>query len=170
MSKINDKPQSDINSIDFPNLADFSKQSGLDSESKKFVVFYLNGELFAVSADVVKEIVQPLAITSLPASPAWIAGIANLRGEIIAVLSLPHICRQIPQRSFPKTKMIIFRPPSFDLPVAFSIDRIAEIASFLPENIIPVEENFLSGKIVLNSNKVSLLDADKIFSSLSGNS
>jgi chemotaxis signal transduction protein len=163
MSKIglSDRPQSDATSNDFPKLSDFNNQFEVASESKKFVVFYLNGELFAVLAEAVREIVQPLDITTLPFSPKWLEGIINLRGEIVAVINFLHICQQTLPRPLPKTKIIVFHPLSFDLPV--------EIINFSPANIASAEETHLGRKILLNSDSVSLLDTDKIFSSLLSN-
>jgi purine-binding chemotaxis protein CheW len=171
MSKIglSDRPQSDATSNDFPKLSDFNNQFEVASESKKFVVFYLNGELFAVLAEAVREIVQPLDITTLPFSPKWLEGIINLRGEIVAVINFLHICQQTLPRPLPKTKIIVFHPLSFDLPVAFFIDKVSEIINFSPANIASAEETHLGRKILLNSDSVSLLDTDKIFSSLLSN-
>jgi purine-binding chemotaxis protein CheW len=148
------------------NLADFSDESKNVSTSEKFVVFSLDGELFAVLAQLVKEVVQPLTITALPNSPEWLQGIANLRGEIVPVLDLPKLCRRKSVSSASKTKFIIFRPDFFDSSAAFPVDKISEIVGFEADNLSSAEETYLLGKTVLNSNSVNLLDTEKIFSSL----
>lgn len=156
----------DLASLDLTNFTDFSDKSSSNPQSEKFVVFSMDGELFAVSSQLVTEVVQPLTVTALPNSPEWLYGIANLRGEIVSVLNLSKLCRRKPSVFSPKTKLIIFRPTFFDSPVAFSVDRISEIVGFEAENLTFAEEPFILGKAALNSNSVNLLDTEKIFSSL----
>lgn len=156
----------DLTSLDLTNLASFSDESKNVSTIEKFVVFSLDGELFAVSAKLVTEVVQPLAVTALPNSPEWLQGIANLRGEIVSVLDLPKLCRRKSVSFSPKTKFIVFRPDFFDSPAAFPVDKISEIVGFEAENISLAEESYLLGKAALNSNSVNLLDTENIFSSL----
>ncbi len=56
--------------------------------SNQLVAFKLGDEEFGVPIQAVQEIVRPPSVTRVPFAPGFIEGIANLRGEILPILSL----------------------------------------------------------------------------------
>ncbi len=52
------------------------------------VSFRLNNELYALNILDVQEIIKPVPITIVPLAPAWIAGVINLRGQILPLIRL----------------------------------------------------------------------------------
>lgn len=52
--------------------------------------FSVNGTRFAVPAELVQEVVLDPQISPVPRAPQPLAGLVNLRGRIVAVLSLPQ--------------------------------------------------------------------------------
>ncbi|MCL2124874.1 MAG: chemotaxis protein CheW [Oscillospiraceae bacterium] len=50
-----------------------------------------DGELFAVDVTVVQKVVRNMAYTPIPAAPDAVAGIANLKGGIVTLLSLAEL-------------------------------------------------------------------------------
>ena len=50
------------------------------------IIFKLGDEEYAVSIDCVQEIVLPQQATRIPKSPEYVAGVINLRGNIIPVV------------------------------------------------------------------------------------
>ena len=74
----------ELSPLNLPDLTESFSQTEQTAatDGEKFVVFFLEGELFALPAAQITEIVRPLDFTPLPNSPAWLHGIANLRGEI----------------------------------------------------------------------------------------
>lgn len=52
------------------------------------VVVRLGGERFALSMDAVAEVGRMPALTRVPGSPVWVAGVANWRGRILGVVDL----------------------------------------------------------------------------------
>ncbi len=50
------------------------------------IIFKLGDEEYAVSIDCVQEIVLPQKATRIPKSPKYVAGVINLRGNIIPVI------------------------------------------------------------------------------------
>lgn len=153
------------------NLPDFPQAfPGLEtaemSAGEKFVVFFLDDEFFAVSARQVAEIVRPLDFTPLPNAPAWLHGIANLRGEIISVLNLSKICGKTAAGST-KTKFIVLKAKQSAPSVAFPVDRLSEIIAFSAKEIQSSEDFRLCGRAIYKTASVSLLDTEKLFSTLS---
>jgi purine-binding chemotaxis protein CheW len=56
------------------------------------VVFTLNGQWLSLPADEVIEIIRIRPITPVPGTDSFIAGIINLRGNIIPVIHLSVLC------------------------------------------------------------------------------
>jgi len=53
--------------------------------------FIVGGELYAVDVTLVQKVARKLAITHVPTAPYEVAGIANLKGRVVTVLSLSRI-------------------------------------------------------------------------------
>lgn len=53
--------------------------------------FDLDGEYFAVDVSLVQKVARKLTVTPVPAAPDEVAGIANIQGRVLAVLSIPAL-------------------------------------------------------------------------------
>ena len=159
----------DLSTLNLPDLTDSApaNEKAEVSDGEKFVVFFLDDALFAVSAEKVAEIVRPLEFTPLPNSPDWLHGIANLRGAIVSVLNLSKICNKKSGASdSSKSKLIVLKTKSSASSVAFPVDRLSEIITFSKKEIKLTEDSRFSGCAVYKTATVYLLDTDKLFSSL----
>ena len=56
--------------------------------SKDLVGFLVGEVMYAVRIDVVREIVNPLAVVDIPRAPATVKGVADYRGEVVPVIDL----------------------------------------------------------------------------------
>ena len=161
------EPPSNVSSLNSQNLPD-SFRPGEKAENKdgeKFVVFFLDDELFAIGAREVLEIVRPLEHTPLPSAPEWLYGIANLRGEIISVLNLSKICNKKPSPATPKSKLIVLKPKNFGSSMAFPVDRLSEIITLSINDIHPSDDDrFMTA--AHETATVRLLDTERLVSSL----
>lgn len=54
----------------------------------QIIVFKLGEEEYALSIDQIKEVVITPSVTRIPQAPAYIKGVANIRGNIIAIIDL----------------------------------------------------------------------------------
>src|SRR5215203_4430630 len=163
----NTEPSFDLSSLNLPDLTEsfFNDNQPANSDGEKFVVFFLGDALFAIPARQVTEVIRPLPFTPLPKAPSWLAGIANLRGEIISVVSLFEFCRKHSAPPSPRSKFIVLRPKNYHSAVAFPIDNLNEIITLAGDRIDAAEVPFFSGNAVYDSSPVHLLDTDQIFSS-----
>ena len=57
-------------------------------EPTQFLTFSLNGEMFAVGIDNIKEIIEFGQPTEVPMMPGFIRGVINLRGAVVPVIDL----------------------------------------------------------------------------------
>ncbi len=164
----NNEPLFDLSTLNLQNLPDSfpANEQTENSDGEKFVVFFLDNELFAVAADQIAEIVRPLEFTPLPNSPAWLHGIANLRGQIISVLNLAKICNKNSAPTSSKSKLIVLKPQNSASSIAFPVDRLNEVITLFPNDIQPAEDFCFFGKAIHETVAVNLLDTEKLFSSL----
>lgn len=58
------------------------------SSTMQIVVFKLGQEEYGLRIDQIKEVVITPTITKMPQTPAYIKGVANIRGNVIAMLDL----------------------------------------------------------------------------------
>lgn len=58
------------------------------AEPNEVVVVRLGGSRYALPMDCVAEVGRPPSLTRVPGVPAWLAGVANWRGRVLAVLDL----------------------------------------------------------------------------------
>ena len=57
------------------------------SGEERFLTFRLKGQLYALPAEEVSEVIRPLAVARVPQSPPSLLGLGNLRGAVIPVAS-----------------------------------------------------------------------------------
>jgi len=75
------------------STTDISKAIAQTNEQLKFsrqqlIVFRLNEEEYALNIDQVKEVVITPHVTRMPQTPPFVRGVANIRGNIIAIIDL----------------------------------------------------------------------------------
>ena len=59
-----------------------------DEETVQWLTFMLGQEEYALSLDVVLELIKPRAYTELPKVPAYVKGILSLRGVVVPVVDI----------------------------------------------------------------------------------
>lgn len=75
-------------------LEDIKKEAALDVQKKdiskrvQLIIFKLGSEEYALSIDLIKEVVLTPRVAKMPQTPSYIKGVANIRGNIIAILDL----------------------------------------------------------------------------------
>jgi purine-binding chemotaxis protein CheW len=60
----------------------------LRSGPREVVVVRLGGSRYALPMEAVAEVGRPPSLTRVPGVPGWLAGVANWRGRVLAVLDL----------------------------------------------------------------------------------
>lgn len=70
------------------NKQEESSQKKGSEKMMQIIVFKLGEEDYALQIEQVKEVVRTPAITRMPQSPKYVRGVANIRGNIIAIVDL----------------------------------------------------------------------------------
>ncbi len=159
----------DLSAIDLLDLSDplFLDEKVSEIKGEKYIVFYLDAEMYAVCSKQVAEIFQPLAITPLPNIPGWLLGIANFRNDIISVIDLQKLWQKQDLSVSPRSKLVVLRSENDESKVAFAIDKFSEIVTLPDEKIQPVDDKsfpYICGKTIHKSNTLNLIDAEKLIS------
>lgn len=162
--------------LDLPEFGDslFSAWGNAPKEGEKYVAFHLDEKLYAVHSGYVVEANNSLSITPLPFVPAWLAGIANLRGEIIPVVDLRKLWKKTTVAP-PKTKFLVLRSEKVKQTTAFIVDKFSEAVTLSPAEIEFSAADFESsfptffGRATSQSQTIFLLDGENLFSSLEMN-
>jgi len=140
---------------------------------RKLVCFDLGGRELAASIDEVRETVDMRPITPVFRTPPCVAGITNLRGEILAVLDVALLLGLPPSRRDPSTRILVVdaEPPD-DRPVRSAgllVDRLGPIRDIGAGDIVPVpvtmpasEAALLEGIVPLDTHPLAVLDLHRV--------
>ncbi|MBU0549474.1 MAG: chemotaxis protein CheW [Candidatus Omnitrophica bacterium] len=140
-------------------------------EQKKeyqLVVFNIGEEEFGVDIAQVREIVRLLGITYMPKAPAFIEGVVNLRGQIVAIIDL---AKRLGLPSSPRgetTRIIIIEIA--ENTVGMIVDSVSEVLRLSSEDMedVPglieteVPEHYIRGVGKLKDRLLVLLDLDHV--------
>lgn len=77
------------------------------AERTKLVCFLLQSQEFAADISFVKESLTVRPITKVPLTPPWLAGIMNLRGDVVAVLDLALFLGMQKTDITPKARIVV---------------------------------------------------------------
>jgi len=173
MSDLTDQlpPEIDFSSFDFTNLTNsfLPGAATLQSIGEKYLIFFLDEEIYAVASRQVVEVAPPLHAALLPNIPEWLVGVANLRNELISVVSLRSLLKKQILASPQKSKMIVLRAPNSASNIAFTVDKLGEIISLRCEEIefnTDEKSPYIFGKAVHQSDKLTLINTENLLSSL----
>lgn len=138
---------------------------------EKYLMFFLDEELYGIPILKVNEIIGLMDITPIPKSPAFLKGIINLRGKIIPLVDL-RIKFNMPERPYDEQTCTIIAEIPFDGHKQFIgiiVDKVAEVVSIQKADIeLPPkygQENdieFLTGIGKTKGKVIMLLDIEAI--------
>ena len=91
----------------------------------KLVCFRLHGQAYGIDIASVKETIALRPITRVFLTPPWLAGIINLRGDIVAVLDLANFCDLSPTDITEQSRIIIMQHQQHVAGIV--VDELAEL-------------------------------------------
>ena len=143
----------------------------MDGQEEKYLMFFLNEELYGIPILKVNEIIGLMEVTQIPRSPDFMKGIINLRGKIIPVMDL-RLKFAISEKEYNEQTCIII----VEIPIhgqnkfiGIIVDKVAEVVSINTDNIeLPpqygqdCENEFLTGVGKVKEKVVMLLGIEAI--------
>lgn len=110
--------------------------TGEGGDTRQYVTFYVQNEMFAVPLAEVQEIIRMPDVVGVPKSPPSLEGLANLRGTVMSVTSLRRIFRFADMPHDDATRVVVINQ---GVPVGFVVDRMAAVVTVDPDQIEPAE-------------------------------
>ena len=106
------------------------------SSGRLFVTFTVGEEVFAVDMAPVQEIIRVPETVRIPLAPAALDGLANLRGQVLPIISLARLFG-FPERPLDDSSRAVV----IDLgqPLGFVVDHVASVIEVEPERIDSAE-------------------------------
>ncbi len=135
---------------------------------QELVTCTLNDVEFGLDINAVQEIVRIPKITPIPRSPDYVEGVANLRGNVLSVISSRRRFG-MPDKKDENNRVIVVELNG--VPTGLVVDAVREVMHVKKEGIEPtppavhgVDSKFLSGVVKLDEGKrlIMLLSHDEI--------
>jgi chemotaxis signal transduction protein len=129
------------------------------------------GRLFALSLDLVQEVLPLRPITPVPGADAAVAGIANVRGRVIAVVDLAAALRLDATGLGPDHRLLVLDHRGRQ--VGIGVVDVARIARLPADEIIPAaadhtNPSWLRGNVSLQPEPIDVVDTDRLLDSVLG--
>ncbi|MDX1701649.1 MAG: chemotaxis protein CheW [Melioribacteraceae bacterium] len=138
-----------------------------DKDLIQLVTFCLGEEEFGFDIFKVKEINKMMELASVPNSPSFVEGVANLRGRIIPVLDLRNKLGMKKKNYDDDTRIIVIEIHTQT--VGFIVDRVNEVLRISqniteppPEIVTSIESEFITAIAKLENRLLILLDLEKV--------
>ena len=96
------------------------------TDSRQYVTFHIEDGVFAVPLAEVQEIIRMPDVVQVPLGPRSIAGLANLRGTVMAVTSLRRIFNYPDIAHDDATRVVVINQ---GVPVGLVVDRMAAVVT-----------------------------------------
>ena len=136
---------------------------------EQFIIFSLEETDYAVAAVNIMEVGEILRITALPNVPHWLAGVANLRGDLISMVDLRLFFDLEQSALVGSNRMLVARDRDDQVVVGLLVDRVSAIrylpTSRIEEPTAPLEDRvapYLRGVIDHEGQMLVVLDFDKL--------
>ena len=132
--------------------------------------FLADGELFTVDVTLVKKVVRNMAFTPIHAAPGVVAGIANMRGRIVTVLSLAGLLGR--DRDARAVNAVVFKPlTNGNDQMGLLIDKPGDLVDIDENEILPLprtareeEKLCISGMTEVEGILYRIINVDSIMS------
>ena len=136
----------------------------------RHVVFSLAGMRCAVPIENVVETGYAPSLSRVPNVPGWVIGVANLRGDVLAVVDLRSFLGFAPLERREAARLLVAQSAVFDCRVGFLVDGLHGALALSPEVIGQAGASidgriagFLRGVVELEGRVLNLLDLEAVF-------
>ena len=130
-----------------------------------YCVFTRSGRDFALSVSAAHEVLAGKAATPVPQAPATLAGVVNLRGEVLPLVQLDSLLGMPPRPYSAGNQIVVVSSDEVD--VGLVVDRVREVRSIDAQAITPCPtdepgHHLCRGDWCSPTGIVAVLDAEKL--------
>lgn len=137
------------------------------SKRIEIVTVCIGDHYFGICMDRIQEIIRTMEITPVCLMPAYVAGIMNLRGQIVTVIDLESFLMGTTLERCPNRHTLIIRESSE--PVGFLVRQIGDViekdpseAFQPPSNLIDEWVDIIRGVIQDKGQLIGIFDIDRL--------
>lgn len=146
------------------------QEGSANPKELQLVIFKIGEEEFGVEINQVKEIVRLVPITPVPRSPAFVEGVVNLRGQILAVIDLAKRLRLVESPRTDQSRIVVIEMEGNV--AGMIVDEVTEVLSLPTANIektpelilTEVQHQYLKGVGKLGERLLILIALDEVLS------
>ncbi|MCR5302093.1 MAG: chemotaxis protein CheW [Lachnospiraceae bacterium] len=138
-------------------------------ETVQYIVIKIGEEQYGIDISFIDNIVRMQSITRVPHVQPYFAGVINIRGEVVPVMSLRLKMGLEVDEYTNKTRIIIVKSES-NAPIGLIVDEVREVVT-LDETSIDevirdskVDETYINGIGKNGNTLISLLDLNAVIS------
>lgn len=138
-----------------------------DEERTAYLGFYLGQEIYGVPVQRLREVARATRVRKVPGAPPTIAGLVNLRGEIICALEARELLN-LPTAAAPDSRILIVLQ-GFEDPLGIIVDAIADVYAIAsgeieppPVTWTPDRAHLFVGTVHVPGGLMGLLDVDRL--------
>ena len=145
-------------------VADASAEAGPEAQRLELVTFELDGDVYALPVEQVREIVRLRPITPVPRVPAAVCGVISLRGDVAQVIDLRR-CLGMPAIAPTRASRIIVLQRDEGAFAGLLVDAVHDVLRIDANATRPSPTGESEGVVALYSRRgefVSLLDLDRV--------
>lgn len=147
-------------------------ETALDAaRAMRFVLFTIAEAHYAVAETFVTELDRIPKITLVPGVPAWVRGVANIRGDVMSVVDLRTFLG-LESTSPQNGRMLLVRLVDEEFSAGLLVDSVSQIVSIASEDIRPPASPlegglapFLTGVSVVGERLVAVIDLNQLLRS-----
>jgi purine-binding chemotaxis protein CheW len=139
-------------------------------DSREVLVFILGGEEYAVDILKVQEIRGYEKVTPIPAAPAYLKGVVNLRGIIVPVIDM-RIKFGLPEPRYDSFTVVIILRVGGRI-IGIVVDGVSDVVRLAPGDVKAapglgsiVDSGFLAGLATQGDRMILLLEIERFLSS-----
>lgn len=143
------------------------------TESRQYLTFSLDNEIFAVDVAKVREILEFSTITKVPQTPGFMRGVINLRGSVVPVIDMRLKFGMAETERTVNTCIIVVEIACGGEIIVLGMlaDSVQEVFEMEPESIEPaprigmkLDTSFIKGMGKHDEQFIIILDIDQVFS------
>jgi purine-binding chemotaxis protein CheW len=142
-----------------------------EAERTKLVCFLLQGQEYAADIHFVKESLTLRPITRVALTPGWLAGVINLRGDVVAIIDLSLFLTMPQTQTGTNTRIVVARHEGRR--VGFLCDKLCDLRTLdlgamqvPPTTLDSSSTSILSGVLTLDGgHALRVLDLGALFES-----
>ncbi len=135
----------------------------------RWVTFQLDDETYGIDVMQIREVLRSAVISPVPGAPAFVLGIINLRGNVVAIIDTRSRFNLPPREMDDSSRILILE--AGDYVVGFLVDSVSEVAELRSENIEATPDTgsgevsrFINGLYNRDEGLLILVDANRLLS------